>query len=321
MLLRDLLVPVAWLGFVGVAGCAASPAPFTAVDDAVEQNDPAPSETTGSKVPGDAPAQEPPGEVPDEPSPPTKPAPVTFRVLTYNVAGLPQGISGSDPLVNTPLISPKLNPFDLVLVQEDFTYHDALVALSTHPHRSTPMAASSDLGDGLNTLSRFPFSSHSRTKWAKCNGIIDSSNDCLTPKGFARFVVDLGGGRSVDVYNMHFDAGRGQGDVAAREAQVDQLVAAIAQQSAGKAVIVAGDTNMKATDEATLQKLLTGASLECTCRALKCAEPERIDRIAFRSSPTVTLTPKSHAVEASFVGPSGNPLSDHDPVSATFEAD
>ncbi len=33
----------------------------------------------------------------------------SLRVLTYNVAGLPQGVSGGNPIVNTPLISPLLN--------------------------------------------------------------------------------------------------------------------------------------------------------------------------------------------------------------------
>ncbi len=107
----------------------------------------------------------------------------------------------------------------------------------------------------------------------------------------------------------------------ARDAQVDQLNQAIAQLSKGRPVIVAGDTNMKGTDEATLQKLLTGSSLECACRTLKCPEPERIDRILFRSSATLTLSAKSFAVESSFVDASGKPLSDHEPVTATFEAD
>ena len=66
---------------------------------------------------------------------------------------------------------------------------------------------------------------------------------------------------------------------------------------------------------------LTGSSLACACRTLKCAEPERIDRIMFRSSKTVTLTPKNFAVESSLVDASGKPLSDHEPVSATFDAE
>lgn len=182
------------------------------------------------------------------------------------------------------------------------------------------MAKSVTLGDGLNTLSRLSFSDFSRTKWSKCNGFIDQKNDCLTPKGFSRFVVDLGAGRSIDVYDVHFDAGREAGDAAARDQQVDQLAAVIAQSSAGHAIIVAGDTNMKATDESTVQKLLGAASLDCACRKLQCPKPELHDRVMFRSSPTLTLTAKSWNVESSFVDAEGKPLSDHQPVSVTLEA-
>lgn len=253
------------------------------------------------------------------PSPPAKPADLAFKVLTYNVAGLPEGISKSDPAKNSPLISPKLNPYDVVVVQEDFSYHDQLVSQTTHPHESTPMKGGTDLGDGLNTLSRFPFASFTRTKWSKCNGYFDSANDCLTPKGFTRFVVDLGSGRQVDFYNVHFDAGRGEGDYDAREKQVDQLVSVIAAQSKGHAVIVAGDTNMKVGDEPVLSKLLKDAGLEDACRALKCAEPERIDRVMFRSSATVVLAPQTYVVET-WLDSQGEPLSDHEPVSVDFLA-
>jgi endonuclease/exonuclease/phosphatase family metal-dependent hydrolase len=239
-----------------------------------------------------------------------------LQLLSYNVAGLPQGLSSSSPQQNTPLMSPKLNPFELVLVQEDFSYHSELVSAATHPFKSTPMpnAGPTNLGDGLNVLSRVAFTDFSRTKWTKCNGTFDQKSDCLTSKGFARFVVDVGSGRTVDVYDAHFDAGRTDADAAARDAQVTQLAQAIAARSAGRAVIVAGDTNMKASDEPTLQKLLTMAGLTCACRSISCAEPDRIDRVMFRSSASVKLSAKSWHVE-SFVDAAGNPLSDHEPVS------
>lgn len=258
----------------------------------------------------------------DEPAPapgPTKPADVAFKVLTYNVAGLPEGISKSDPAKNSPLISPRLNAYDLVVVQEDFSYHAELVSAATHANKSTPMKGGTDLGDGLNTLSRFPFATFTRTKWNKCNGYVDGSNDCLTPKGFTRFVVDLGSGREVDFYDVHFDAGRGDGDYAARDKQVDQLVAALAAQSSGHAVIVAGDTNMKAGDEPVFLKLLKDAGLSCACRTLNCAEPERIDRVLFRSSASVVLAPQKYVVE-SWLDSQGEPLSDHEPVSVELLA-
>lgn len=57
-------------------------------------------------------------------------------VLTYNVAGLPEGISSSNPATNTPLLAPKLAPYGLVHVQEDFNYHAALYAGDNHPYRT-----------------------------------------------------------------------------------------------------------------------------------------------------------------------------------------
>lgn len=49
-------------------------------------------------------------------------------VLTYNVAGLPEGLSSGTPATNTALLAPKLAPYGLVNVQEDFNYHATLYA-------------------------------------------------------------------------------------------------------------------------------------------------------------------------------------------------
>ena len=43
----------------------------------------------------------------------------TFNVLSLNVAGLPAILSSSDPAVNTVQMSPLLNNYDIVSVQED----------------------------------------------------------------------------------------------------------------------------------------------------------------------------------------------------------
>jgi endonuclease/exonuclease/phosphatase family metal-dependent hydrolase len=301
-----------------VAGCASTAEDGSPIASPGAENEGvvAPGGGGGTAAPTpSAPAKEESAPAPGS----TKPADVTLRVLTYNVAGLPEGISKSDPAKNSPLISPKLNPYDLVVVQEDFSYHSELVSAATHPNQSTPMKGGVDLGDGLNTLSRFSFSAFTRTKWNKCNGYVDSSNDCLTPKGFTRFVVSLGDGREVDFYDVHFDAGRGDGDYEARSKQVDQLVAAIAAHSSSRAVIVAGDTNMKASDEPVFLKLLKDAGLSCACRTLSCPETSRIDRVLFRSSATVVLAPQKYVVE-SWVDSQGEPLSDHDPVSVELVA-
>src|SRR5688572_6733331 len=50
----------------------------------------------------------------------------SIRLLTYNIAGLPEGISRSRPERNVPRIGPLFEPYDLVLVQEDFVYQAQL---------------------------------------------------------------------------------------------------------------------------------------------------------------------------------------------------
>ena len=131
----------------------------------------------------------------------------TFDALTYNVAGLPVGLSSSQPDVNTPYISPLLNDYDLVLVQEDWAnpdpplptrvFHDLLIADVDHPYLSTPKPVplgtnparpSALLSDGLNRMSRFPFGDVTRVMWPNCFGGADTSDggaaDCLAEKGF-----------------------------------------------------------------------------------------------------------------------------------------
>jgi hypothetical protein len=45
-------------------------------------------------------------------------------------------LSSGDPEVNTPLISPRLQPYNVINVEEDFNYHAALYADDTHAFRT-----------------------------------------------------------------------------------------------------------------------------------------------------------------------------------------
>ena len=246
-----------------------------------------------------------------------------FRMLTYNVAGLPAWLSGSDPVVNIPLMSPLLNAYDLVLVQEDFWYHSELTADITHVHRSEPAVANptlTDMGDGLNRFSNLAFDPVTRVTWEQCNGLVDCGSDCMTEKGFSVARVYLAEGVSLNVYNIHMDASDCDADFEAREVQRQQLVADIAARSAGEAVIVTGDTNLKIKrprDVVMLDQLLADTGFEIACRVLLCAD-ETHDRVMFRSSPELTLTPTSWDHPAEFVDADGNDLSDHKPVMVQF---
>lgn len=267
----------------------------------------------------------------------------TLSVLTYNVAGLPVGISQSQPDVNTPLISPLLNDFDLVLVQEDFFFHEDLVSAATHPFRSPPDESdrpglSFGVGDGLNRLSRSPFADFQRVTWEACFGTFGNGSDCLAPKGFSFARHALAPGVEVDVYNWHADASDSEGDLAARRAEIRQLLAFLAEHSEGRAVLLLGDTNSRYTREGDIvPELLATAGLRDVWVDLvrgavppvgptlgDCADPagpdcERIDKILFRSGGGVVLEPLAYAVPAeTFVDAAGNPLSDHLPVAARF---
>lgn len=258
----------------------------------------------------------------------------TFDVLTYNVAGLPEGLSSGNPSVNTPLISPRLGAYELVDVQRDFNYHAALYAGDNHPHR-TATSGGVPFGDGLNTLSSFPFEDFERVKWNKCTG-----TNCLTPKGFSLTRVRLAEGVFVDLYNMHTNADSTEDALAARRANIAQLSAFVRTRSAGNAVIVMGDTNTRYTragdnirqlvDENGLTDpwvdLVRGGtppapgSDPLLCDAAAPADDcEVVDKILYRGSRLVSLEATGyHNAWARFLDPAGRHLSDHYPHTAAF---
>lgn len=272
----------------------------------------------------------------------------TFRALSYNVAGLPEGLSSSQPAINMPFISPLLNPYDLVLTQEDWAnpdppiewarvFHEVLISQVTHPYKSIPMPVplgtdpvrpSALISDGLNRLSRMPFGMETRVMWPDCFGGTDTSDggagDCLSQKGFSVATTELAPGVEVDVYNLHGEAGSTPLDVQYRAEGYAVLADYINAHSAGHAVIVGGDFNLhsnRPVDQAVMQTLLDATGLTDT-RSVVDSDPDRdqIDKFLFRSGNGITLEPLTHVFEAEkFTRPTdGAPLSDHDPLSVDF---
>ncbi|MFQ5750908.1 MAG: hypothetical protein ACE5HI_02835 [bacterium] len=244
-----------------------------------------------------------------------------FSLLTYNVAGLPQGISPSNPEYNIPLISPLLNKFDIAMVQEDFFYHNELKSKAQHPYQSLPQKGPSQFifGDGLNRFSNFPFTSFYRETWQLCSN--ENGNDCLATKGFSVAETEIAPGVVLDIYNLHLDSGGSQKDFEARRSQIQQLLQSLNARSVKKAVIVAGDINLNITsrseDIILLQLLLLGAGLSDTCRFLSCGN-ELVDRVLFRDSGSLHLRPISWQIDTDFVDKQGRPLSDHAAISVKF---
>jgi hypothetical protein len=271
------------------------------------------------------------------------PASGTFTTLTYNVAGLPEGISGSNPSVNTPLISPLLNAYDLVLVQEDWIdaagvdfFHDDLVSQVDHPYLSTPAPAPNGtdprrpealVADGLNRLSHFPFGPVTHQMWPHCFGGADTNDggagDCLSQKGFSVARTTVAPGAEVDVYNLHGEAGSTPLDEQYTAEDFDVLGRYIAAHSAGRAVLVGGDYNLhtdRPLDGGIFDRFLAATGLTDVCAVVDCgADADVIDKFVFRSGGGVALEPRSHSFErARFTRSDGEPLSDHDPLAVTW---
>lgn len=237
-----------------------------------------------------------------------------FSLLTYNVAGLPQLVSGSDPEVNVGLISPLLNHYDIALVQEDFSYHSRLSARALHGYRSEPMRSSLALmPDGLNWFSGFAFGWVHRVRWGQCNGYLGAASDCLADKGFSFGEITLAPGVTVDVYNLHAEAGGASLDIEVRRQNFEQLANYVRTRSRLHAVIVAGDTNLRMSvprDVETLDRFLASTGLADSCRRFGCGE-ERLDRVLFGSSRQIQLDVLGWWTDRRFVDVEGSPLSDH----------
>jgi len=244
-----------------------------------------------------------------------------FTLLTYNVAGLPEIFSPSNPIRNIPLVSTLLNRYDVALVQEDFSYHRELIRSTLHPFRSRPMRPRSFVGDGLSQFSRFDFSSVHRVRWERCNGIVSHATDCLADKGFTFSELNLAPGVHLHLYNLHADAGAGSLDVEARGQNFDQLAGYIAQHSRSQAVIVAGDTNLRTSrhrgDARTLTAFIETVGLSDACDP-EVTPDEQIDRVFYRTSAELDLGEPRCWNDPIFVDAGGEGLSDHPAIGVSL---
>jgi len=252
-----------------------------------------------------------------------QPATGTFSVLTYNVAGLPEGISGSQPEVYMVQISPLLNGYDLALVQEDFWYHQDLVSQVDHSFQSDPWNIEldwTDMGDGLNRFSPWPFEGFERIPWPGCYGGFDCASDCFATKGFSVARHHLAEGVEVDVYNLHMEAGHCPGDIEIRADSVQLLLDVLAERSVGVPVVMAGDFNLhetKPVDMEQLERLVLEGGLADACWTLQCGNAS-IDRVFFRDSADIELSVEFWGIPPEFVDDEGEDLSDHRPTSAVL---
>ncbi|GAA4796486.1 hypothetical protein GCM10023231_26190 [Olivibacter ginsenosidimutans] len=259
-----------------------------------------------------------------------------FSVITYNIAGLPQIICSASTERSTSIaeIGRRLNTYDIVHVQEDFNYNSFLYnGGNEHPYRSKTKGGV-PFGDGLNTLSKFRILELRRIPWTNCTGA-----DCLTPKGFTYSQIEVAKDVLIDFYNVHANAADDPAAAAARRKNIVQLSTYIKAHSGDRAVIVMGDLNAHfCYEHDNIRDLLAENQLKDAWVTLKSNDCfpafkkfiredilnlnddcESIDKILYRSSLEILLTPKAYRFEnEKFNNEEGIPLSDHCPVSLSF---
>lgn len=258
-----------------------------------------------------------------------------IALLTYNVAGLPEGINSDQfPTKHMPLISPLLNAYDVVNIQEDFAYHDILYKQITLPYK-TKYEAKASFGDGLNTVSKIPLLDFRRIKWHSCFG-----TDCLTPKGFSYGRLRINENTYIDLYNVHCNAGSDNGSMTARRSNIIQLANYIQNNSANNAIILMGDFNCRYTRTGDNIRKIDSLSLKdiwielirnnnvpeqngnslTNCNNPTHPECEVVDKIYYRGSNQIMLSAIKFQLDSTlFYDKDGMPLSDHLPMFATLK--
>ena len=246
-----------------------------------------------------------------------------LSVLSYNVAGLPQEISRVFPQRNIPKISPRLNGYDLVFIQEDFAYHAQLTRdINDYIFRSRKINTGLfGLGDGLSTFSNRAFFDFKRTPWEVCSGVFNRSSDCLTPKGFSFGRLKISANERVDIYNLHLDAGRSDEDSVTREKQLQQFMQFFELHSNSNPVIIAGDWNLRREnprDRLILENIERRLKITSACQFFNCQD-EQVDKIYFKNGIHLTILPLSRQLESErFLDEYSRSLSDHEPVHVIF---
>ena len=199
-----------------------------------------------------------------------------FTIATLNVDGLPQNVMGLKVNVDGPgdggtaRIGKYLmqNGYDLVMLQEDFNYHNVLFALLEDDYLFDEWSGEISVNRDVDFMHlqnhRFPcdglmacwkndlvVSPAGRTAWTHNFGKFSHANDDIITKGYRRYDVTLRNGNHITIFNMHMDATddadeaihNDAKDTEARQTQWLQLKTEVLQQLKADPVIITGDLN------------------------------------------------------------------------------
>lgn len=250
-----------------------------------------------------------------------------FTVLNYNVQMRP--ILDDNDYKGVRL-SPKLNKFDVVALQESFAGKEVLMSNALHLYRADFIEKRCIfclVDSGLSTLSNFSIIEQKTMLYRMWAGIQDG----VASKGILLTRLRING-LIVDVYNTHMIASSDIcGANKARHDQAVQLIEFVRANSPREhSVIVLGDFNMcpaqkdatesdRAFKTRTFQMILDGLKLHDVYNTLAMSEPNQIHRTLFRAGYGHHFWPLSiERQDAHFCDEKGAPLSDSPPMVTTF---
>ncbi len=276
----------------------------------------------------------------------------SFNILTYNMRGFPDaldGISNNETRQVGTWIENDWQP-DIVALQEDWVKHDLLlenITQTSYPYRTDHYDGGSlSLGDGLATLSKFPFdnTTSARVRFEKCYGTLWQtiigeyfSPDCVARKGFTRARMVIDNDFELDVYNLHQNTGKQYGT---NSANMAQLANYINTYSKDRPILIAGDWNStietnpfvnRKVRDTWIQELVDATGISFACMDITHAlDPTitdtypddyamtdyakcNLDVVAYRGNSQFSLTPVSR------VEVDDQDQSDHRPTLVTFD--
>lgn len=265
--------------------------------------------------------------------------PVQFTVLSYNTHGLPSWIARDQPAKRFPQIAKLAVGYDITLFQENFVDSDFDLLTQGSPGRFLARGNGSragwlsllstfcgSCGSGLTTAidPNFKVELLDRKAYGSCSGWIGDANDCWASKGYLAVRVALPNGDSIDIYDLHLDAGPSHADHKVRTAQLEVLRAEVNRLSSNRALIIAGDFNLDSRtprDRILLDSFSSDLQLAHSgAGGSAVVWPEQIDHIYYRSNESTKLKVITAGEAKEFRTPEQMPLSDHPAVFTKFEA-
>ena len=256
--------------------------------------------------------------------------PLIINILVYNTHGLPEIFISDNPKFRFPIIGAKTQNFNISLLQEDYAHHIELSSGLSKDSAAVRGVLGNTLicpfctGSGLTSVFNLPDNWKVEVKneaYKTCSGWLRGANDCFAYKGFQVIKISPPGYEEFYVVNTHMDAGRRDSDRASREIQLKHIVSSI-EKLEGKALIVAGDLNLKSTSPKDMTLLDSFKKTLNLYNAFSDTEINEkwsiLDYILYRPGDSITFEILNVGEDESFETHEGD-LSDHPALFIEFE--